>query len=69
MSKKKKIIIISICEIISIVILGMTIYFATKKVEEYKGVSYFLIDFENELSEEETNTRFYFDGEDLKKYF
>ena len=36
------------------------------KYEEYKGVSYFLIDFENELSEEETNTRFYFDGDDLK---
>ena len=36
------------------------------KYEEYKGVSYFLIDFENELSEEETNTRFYFDGDNLK---
>ena len=34
MSKKKKIIIISICAIIAIVILGMSIYFATKKVEE-----------------------------------
>ena len=36
------------------------------KYEEYKGVSYFLIDFENELSEEETNTKFYFDGDELK---
>ena len=36
------------------------------KYEEYKGVSYFLIDFENELSEEETNTKFYFDGDKLK---
>ena len=34
MSKKKKIIIISICAIIAMVILGMSIYFATKKVEE-----------------------------------
>lgn len=36
------------------------------KYEEYKGVTYFLIDFENEFSEEETNTKFYFDGDDLK---
>lgn len=36
------------------------------KYEEYKGVTYFLINSENEFSEEETNTKFYFDGDDLK---
>ena len=36
------------------------------RYEEYKGTSYFLLDMENQLSEDETNTRFYFDGDDLK---
>ncbi len=36
------------------------------RYEEYKGVSDFLMNTENTVSEEETNTRFYFDGDDLK---
>ncbi len=38
----------------------------TYRYEEYKGVSYFLMNTELEPLEEETNTRFYFDGNDLK---
>ena len=36
------------------------------RYEEYKNVSYFLINTQNLVSEENTNTRFYFDGDDLK---
>ena len=36
------------------------------KYEEYKGVSYFLMDFDTKPSEDETSTKFYFDGNDLK---
>ena len=38
----------------------------TYRYEEYKSVSYFLINTDNPVSEENTNTRFYFDGDDLK---
>lgn len=38
----------------------------TYRYEEYKNVSYFLINTQNLVSEENTNTRFYFDGDDLK---
>ena len=37
----------------------------TYKYEEYKGVSYFLMNTDEEVSEENTNTRFYFNGDDL----
>ena len=37
----------------------------TYKYEEYKGVSYFLMNTNEEVSEENTNTRFYFNGDDL----
>lgn len=36
------------------------------RYEEYKGVSDFLMNTDEEISEEDTNTRFYFDGDDLK---
>lgn len=36
------------------------------RYEEYKGVSYFLINSENEVPEENTITRFYFSGDELK---
>ena len=35
------------------------------KYEEYKGVSYFLMNSDGNVSEESTNTRFYFKGNDL----
>ncbi len=35
------------------------------RYEEYKGVSYFLMNSSDDISEENTNTRFYFDGDDL----
>lgn len=36
------------------------------RYEEYKGVSDFLMNADENVSEEEINTRFYFDGDDLK---
>ena len=36
------------------------------RYEEYKGISYFLMNTDEEISEEDTNTRFYFDGDDLE---
>ena len=36
------------------------------RYEEYKGVSDFLMNTDENVSEEDTNTRFYFDGDDLK---
>lgn len=36
------------------------------RYEEYKGVSDFLMNTDEGISEEDTNTRFYFDGDDLK---
>lgn len=36
------------------------------RYEEYKGVSDFLMNTDEEISEEDTNTRFYFDGNRLK---
>ena len=36
------------------------------RYEEYKGVSYFLMNTDEEVSEENTNTRFYFDDDNLK---
>lgn len=36
------------------------------RYEEYKGVSDFLMNTDDGISEEDTNTRFYFDGDDLK---
>ena len=36
------------------------------RYEEYKGVSDFLMNTDENVSEEEINTRFYFDGDDLK---
>ena len=36
------------------------------RYEEYKGVSEFLMNTDENISEEDTNTRFYFDGDDLK---
>ena len=36
------------------------------RYEEYKGVSDFLMNTDEEISEENTNTRFYFDGDDLE---
>lgn len=36
------------------------------RYEEYKGVSEFLMNADENVSEEEINTRFYFDGDDLK---
>ncbi len=38
----------------------------TYKYEEYKGVSYFLMNQEDSVIEENTNTRFYFEGDDLQ---
>ncbi len=38
----------------------------TYKYEEYKGVSYFLMNANDEVSEEDTNTRFYFKGDKLQ---
>ncbi len=38
----------------------------TYKYEEYKGVSYFLMNEEDSVIEENTNTRFYFEGDDLQ---
>ena len=38
----------------------------TYKYEEYKGVSYFLMNEEDSVKEENTNTRFYFEGDDLQ---
>ncbi len=35
------------------------------RYEEYKGVSYFWMNSSDDISEENTNTRFYFDGDDL----
>ena len=36
------------------------------RYEEYKGVSDFLMNIDENVIEENTNTRFYFDGDDLK---
>ena len=36
------------------------------RYEEYKGVSDFLMNTDDGISQEDTNTRFYFDGDDLK---
>ena len=36
------------------------------RYEEYKGVSDFLMNIDENIIEENTNTRFYFDGDDLK---
>lgn len=36
------------------------------RYEEYKGVSDFLMNADEDVSEEDTNTRFYFDGDDLE---
>lgn len=36
------------------------------RYEEYKGVLEFLMNTDENISEEDTNTRFYFDGDDLK---
>lgn len=36
------------------------------RYEEYKGVSDFLMNTDEDVSEEDTNTKFYFDGDDLK---
>lgn len=36
------------------------------RYEEYKGISDFLMNTEESISEKDTNTRFYFDGDDLK---
>ena len=36
------------------------------RYEEYKGVSDFLMNTDESISEENTNTRFYFDGDDLE---
>lgn len=38
----------------------------TYRYEEYKGVSDFLMNTDEGISEEDTNTRFYFNGDDLK---
>lgn len=38
----------------------------TYKYEEYKGVSYFLMNQEDSVIEENTNTRFYFEDDDLQ---
>ena len=38
----------------------------TYNYEEYKGISYFLMNVDEEISEDNTSTRFYFKGDELK---